>query len=310
MSEDGNNSSNLNLLNWRPETKKMVRYMPISISITRCASFLAWTGMVTSIIFSIASLDVIFTPLAMGFAHVCHLYSHCGIMYGVGVPVLVINIGMFIYCFKLWGTIRLNDMSGMRNLVKIGCYIMGGLELTVCAAGVITPLLLIIELNLGYPYIDIFPYINSLIYLFPINGLLIVPILIFETLIMPLGSIIDIYLRYPNIDTFPYINSLLAVPIVMFAVLALFITSMLHGVRKFKITLVKVNIIFKIVLFVLLVLRTLISTIMSSLNYPRMGGTVVLMDINFFLLYSFFYIYYNSYIVLQYNLMLGNMTEK
>jgi len=264
-SEDGKKFSDLNHLNLRPDTKKMERYIPISISITRFASFLAWTGMVSSIIFSIVSLDVIFMPLAMGFAHVCHLYSHygglCGTMYGVGVPSLVLNIGMFIYCFKLWGTIRRNDVTRMRKLVKIGCYIMGGLELVVCAAGVITPLGFIIYLNLGY-------------------------------------------LRYP------YISGFLTIPIIIFAIFGSITSLMIHGVRKFKISLVNVNIIFKIVLFFLLVITALISVIMSSLNYTGMGGIAVLSNINVFLLYGFFFLYYNGYIVLQYNLMLGNMTEE
>merc|ERR1719209_1749993 len=50
--------------------------------------------------------------------------------------------------------------------------------------------------------------------------------------------------------------------------------------------------------------------ILYSLYFPPMAGIVVLTSINYFLFYSFFYIYYNGYIVLQYNLMLGNMTEE
>merc|ERR1712154_112169 len=138
----------------------------------------------------------------------------------------------------LWGTIRRNDMIGMRKLVKIGCYIMGGLELVVCAAGVIIPLGFIIYLNLGY-------------------------------------------LRYP------YISGFLTIPIIIFAIFGVFTSLMIHGVRKFKISLVNVNIIFKIVLFFLLVITALISVIMSSLNYTGMGGIAVLSNINVFLLYGF-----------------------
>ena len=52
------------------EDWKMTRYLP-GISIIRFASFLAWTGLVSSLIFILGSLDMIFTPLALGF----HYYS-------------------------------------------------------------------------------------------------------------------------------------------------------------------------------------------------------------------------------------------
>ena len=132
------------------EDWKMTRYLP-GISIIRFASFLAWTGLVSSLIFILGSLDMIFTPLALGFHYYsrgCGYYGEnvfCGSLYGVGSVLLIMNVGMFIYSFKLWKAINSNNMMGMRNLIKIGCYIMGGLELLTCAAsGVLTPIYIII----------------------------------------------------------------------------------------------------------------------------------------------------------------------
>jgi len=131
----------------------MTRYIS-GISIIRFASFLAWTGLVISFIFIIVSLDLILTPLALGrrMWH-CDGYNEtdCGSLYGAGSGGLIMNIGMFIYSFKLWKAINSDNMMGVRNLIKIGCYIMGALELVTCAlAGIITPLIFIIISMLQY----------------------------------------------------------------------------------------------------------------------------------------------------------------
>merc|ERR1712113_625720 len=109
------------------EDWKMTRYIS-GISISRFASFLAWTGLVSSLIFILGSLDMIFTPLALGihsYSRGCGRYYEnvfCGSLFGVGAALLLLNIGMFIYSFKLWRAINNDNMMGMRNLIKIGCY--------------------------------------------------------------------------------------------------------------------------------------------------------------------------------------------
>ena len=74
----------LNILNQTPENSKKMRRYITGMSITMFASFLAWTGMVLGIIFSVTSLYVIFLPLVLG--------SLSGIMYGVGFPFFFINV--------------------------------------------------------------------------------------------------------------------------------------------------------------------------------------------------------------------------
>ena len=245
------------------EDWKMTRYIS-GISIIRFASFLAWTGLVTSLIFILGSLDMIFTPLALDIhRYGCgrHYYEvFCGSLYGVGFAVLVMNIGMFIYSFKLWKAITKNNMIGMRNLIKIGCYIMGGLELlSIAGAGVVTPLLFIIS--------QLFSFYGH-------DGLSI---------------------------------GLLTIPIIISGGYIALISLMIHGVRKFKPGLVNIYIIFKIVLFTLYAILTLVQVIMGVVSFGALGW---MLGINMFLLCGFFYFYSNGFMVVQYNIMLGRHTEQ
>ena len=244
----------LNTLNQTPENSKKMRRYITGMSITMFASFLAWTGMVLGIIFAVASLNVIFLPVVSGIAHRCHTWRHgplCGIMYGVGFPFFFINVGMFFFSLTIWKTIVNKNMIKMKTLIKIGCYIMGGFELPVCAAGIITPLVFIIE-----------------------------------------------HVTY------------LMIPVCICTIFAVFHSLMIHGVHKFKPRLVNTYIVFKIVIFALVTLLTLVSIIMSGVLMRYMAGVSIMTDINTFLLYSFFYFYSNGFIVLHYNIMIGNNTEE
>merc|ERR1711879_862027 len=122
-------------------------------------------------------------------------------------------------------------MMGMRNLIKIGCYIMGGLELlSITAAGVVTPILFII-------------YELSSIY------------------------------RYDELS----------------------------------IGLLNIYIIFKIVIFTLFAILTLVQIIMGVIFIGALGW---MLGINMFLICGFFYFYSNGFMVVQYNIMLGRHTEQ
>merc|ERR1712226_346728 len=247
------------------EDWKMTRYIS-GISIISFASFLAWTGLVSSLIFILGSLDMIFTPLALDY----HLYSRysryvyygcdvlCGSLYGIGAVVLVINIGMFIYSFRLWKAINSDNMVGLRNLIKVGCYIMGGLELLTCAAGIMPPIYYIMMLS------------------------------------------------FFSHATGTYIG-LFTIPIIVSVGFMALISLMIHGVRKFKPALVNIYIIFKIVLFTLFAILTLVQFIMGLISIGALGW---MLGINQFLLCGFFYFYSSGFTVVQYNLMLGKPTEQ
>ena len=120
----------------------MTQQYLLGISIERLPTFLAWTGMVTSLLFIIGNLNTLLLSLNVGLTSndtsESALFWVLLILY-VAVPVItLINIGMFIYSTKLWRTVKCNDMDGMKTLVKIGCYIMAGLEIlaTVAAAAI------------------------------------------------------------------------------------------------------------------------------------------------------------------------------
>merc|ERR1712183_740744 len=184
-------------------------------------------------IFIIGSLGMIFTPLALGihrYSRGCgHYYyeAFCGSLYGVGAVVLLMNIGMFIFSFKLWKAINSDNMMGMRNLIKIGCYIMGGLELvSIALSGVVTPILFIIlELARTWNY------------------------------------------RYDN----GLFIGLLTIPIIISGGFMALISLMIHGVRKFKPGLVNIYIIFKIVIFTLFAILTLVQVIMGLVYIGALG---------------------------------------
>ena len=151
--EDNSKFPYLNTLNQSCDNSwRMTRYMS-GMSVARLAFFLAWTGMVCSVIFIIGAINVIFLPLSFGVDHMCHSSNSfkniCSIFYGVGFPLLFVNIGMFVYSYKLWKTIVNKNTIGMKTYIKIGCYIIGGFELLVSAAGIITPLAFIISRNLS-----------------------------------------------------------------------------------------------------------------------------------------------------------------
>jgi len=246
------------------EDWKMTRYLS-GRSIIRFSSFLAWTGLVSSVLFIIGSLDMILTPLAVG----VHRYSggcgryfsyslFCGSLYGVGSVTLLINIGIFIYSFKLWKAISSDNMKEMRNLIKTGCYIMGSLELlTTVAAGVITPIVFIIQASFFYRGYDV------------IIGLLTIPIIVSVGVILMISLMID-------------------------------------GVRKFKPGHVNVYIIFKLAIFIIFAIGTLIQVVMGV----SIGPIGWLLGINQLLLGGFFYFYCTGFMVVQYNIMLDGLTEE
>ena len=238
-------------------SRRMKRYVT-GMSITMFASFLAWTGMVLSIITSIVSHNVAFLPLVSGIVGYSWWFSAlCGISFFT-------SAGLFIFSLSLWKTIVEKDMIGMKSLIKIGCYIMGGFELLACAAGLIIPLLLIIKHAAS-------PLYHS-------------------------GSL----------HRWSTTVGLLSIPILISAIFTVFVSLMIHGVHKFKTRLVNTYIIYKIVLFLIVALLCL----WCSIDSATIISSQKLIAIDTFLLYCFFYFYSNGFIVLQYNIMIGNNSEE
>ena len=258
----------------------------LGISIERLPTFLAWTGMVTSLLFIIGNLNTLLLSLNVGLTSNENSESAwfwvLTILY-VAVPVFtIINIGMLIYSNKLWRTIKSNDMVGMKTLLKIGCYIMAGLEIlaTVAAAAICISAFI---LYLFYVFFDIVGH-----------------------LLPPWSDI--------NIDTLTSMfSSILAITIVICVLCVLFIifiSLMIHGVRKMKSFWVKIYIIFRITVFIIytiLVLTAIILVIVYLADW-YFRWMLALVIVNMFLFSSFLYIYSAGFIVLQYNIMLAHQT--
>merc|ERR1711953_17785 len=99
---------------------------------------------------------------------------------------------------------------------------------------------------------------------------------------------------------------LLTIPIIIsFGVMAI-ISLMIHGVRKFRPGLVNMYIIFKIVLFTLFAILTLVQVVMGIVYIGALGWLV---GINQLLFCGFFYFYCTGFMVVQYNIMLGRHME-
>jgi len=158
----------------------MTRYIS-GISIIRFASFLVWTGLVSCLIFILIALGRqrcysgdcghYNETLCGSFELIMNIHykeTFCGSLYGSFE--LIMNIGMFIYFiyfFKLWKAINSDNMVGMRNLIKIGCYIIGALELVICVlSGVIFPIFMVIVFHTWF--------LDSMMFVFSITILLAV----------------------------------------------------------------------------------------------------------------------------------------
>ena len=247
---------------------RMTQQYLLGISLESLPTFLAWTGMVTSLIFIIGNINIL-VILAITASKIHPVYL---VLFSVAVPVTtIINIGMFIYSNKLWRTIKSNDMVGMKTLVKIGCYIMAALEILATTATAA---------------ICISAFVLYLFYVF------------FDILgtLLPPWSDINI-----NADMFRSVCAITIVICVLCVLFIIFISLMIHGVRKMEASLVKIYIIFRMTVFIIytiLVLTLLILVIVYLADW-YFDWVLALVIVNIFLASSFLYIYSAGFIVLS-----------
>ena len=245
---------------------RLTKYSFLGLTVPGLTSILAWTGLVTSFIFTITSTDLLFVPLAVGSTK-CHKYrSHsfvCGVFYGTGVPGLLINVGFFVFSYKLWMKVKNNDIIGMKTLVKIGCYIIASLEMVVAAA-----LLLILPLYLMVDHVTIMT-----IYRYPISHV------------------------HVGVCVFVIIIGILCLA---------FTSIMVYGLRKCNLRYINIYIVFKLVFLGLYLLSAVILILYVSFLLSRGVVGMILLIANAFLITSFLVIFSISFTVLQYNIMLSN----
>ena len=115
------------------------------VSVPGFASFLGSVGVVTSLKFILDAINLLvlermdpdldFLRRNLFSSSLFLLSIHMDyetVRIVVGIFELLLNIGMLVFSHKLWKKVSDNNMVGMRSLVKIGCYIMAGLELFLC----------------------------------------------------------------------------------------------------------------------------------------------------------------------------------
>ena len=118
---------------------------PKGILIIPFVTILAWTGLVSSFINIVLAVDMIFLPLTLIFKMPLSL-----IPLGLGLVALLTNVGWFIYSFCLWRSLNsLHDTMGMRRIIKIGCYIVGALELALCVISMLFQIAMVLAVLLS-----------------------------------------------------------------------------------------------------------------------------------------------------------------
>ena len=117
---------------------KMTRYMR-GVSVPGFASFLGSVGLVTCLYSFLDALNLLVLKPGQTADSLCDGEGNCLSprlvrVYHIITAILglLLNIGMLVFSFKLWKKVSDNNLVGMRFLIKIGCYIMAGLEILHC----------------------------------------------------------------------------------------------------------------------------------------------------------------------------------
>ena len=117
----------------------------VKFSLNEAAQFLGWSGSLTSFLFILAGIDVIYHNLA-GSQCQDGALSLCGIPFAL---ILILgNVGMFVFSSRLAGKARQDDVVGVKAQIKTGCYIVAQLEAAVCLAG-LAPLTSVLSVSEG-----------------------------------------------------------------------------------------------------------------------------------------------------------------
>ena len=115
----------------------------LRFSLSGAAQFLGWSGALTSFLFILEGLDLLFSNITPPECQTGQL-SLCGIPFAI---ILILgNVGFFDFSCRLGLKVRQNDPAGLKAHILTGCYILAGLEAAVCLAG-LAPLATSLSLN-------------------------------------------------------------------------------------------------------------------------------------------------------------------
>ena len=128
-----NNEATISKTSWR-----MTRYMR-GVSVPGFASFLGSVGVITSLNLILDAINLLVLEPGQTAPSLCDDQGNClpprlVRVYHIlsAILGLLLNIGMLVFSFKLWKKVSDNNLVGMRFIIKMGCYIMAGLELLHC----------------------------------------------------------------------------------------------------------------------------------------------------------------------------------
>ena len=134
---------------------------PGLVAASQMSSFLAWTGLVTSVLGLVLTVDILLiTYLTQG-----HLSSieHISVL-SITVMLATVLSALAVFSAKLRTVSAGQERIGLSNILRVGCYVKSALDILVCLTGI------------GYSVIEIVNFIP--IFNFP-RGLPALPIIIF-----------------------------------------------------------------------------------------------------------------------------------
>ena len=115
----------------------------LRFSLSGSAQFLGWSGSLTSLLFLLEGLILLYRNVATTHCETGQL-SLCGIPFAL---ILIMgSLGMFLFSSCLVVNVRQNDVVGLKAQILTGCYVVASVEAAVCLAG-LAPLVFALTLN-------------------------------------------------------------------------------------------------------------------------------------------------------------------
>ena len=223
---------------------------PGLVVVGQLSSFLAWTGLVTSVLGPLVTVDILLI------AYLIHgnlsNIEHISVL-SLTAMFTTVLLALAIFSIKLRRTSAGPDPVGLKKILRIASYIKASLDILICVTGI------------GYSAIEIFIYIP--------------------------------------IFNFP--RGLPSLPIIIFIIYLVFVSLMVHGVRKSNVILIKVYLIFKVIIYIIF----FASCIFFISVYLTPNSLFCIAFSNIWILLTFYYIYSNGFVYVYYSLLMHEVVN-
>ena len=214
------------------------------------SSFLAWTGLVTSVLGLVVTVDILLiTYLLHG--NLSNI-EHISVL-SITAMFTTVLLAMAIFSTKLRKATGGRDMKGLKNILRIACYVKATLDILICVTGI------------GYSVIEIVNFIP--------------------------------------IFNFP--RGLPSLPITIFIIYLVFVSLMIHGVRKSNVVLIKVYLIFKMIIYIIFV----ITCILFISVFLDANSLFCICFSNVLIILTFYYIYSNGFVFVYHSLLMQEVVN-